>query len=131
MIRKIRYIFHFSQYSFSHHPRKSRHQNKFLLRQQRNKNKPLSCLRLKTISMRCLSCFFIKTVMLLLSWQKIFFSDINWSRFLLQFISVMLFFFLCIDIILRIVLQLLNVVLNLCVIKNYTIAPHVLYTTHI
>ena len=35
----------------------------------------------------------------------------------------MLFFFPCIDI-LRTVLQLLNVVLNICIVINYIVAPH-------
>ena len=47
---------------------------------------------------------FIKTAMLLLSWHKILFANINWSQFL-KFILVMFFFFMCIDM-LRIVLQL-------------------------
>ena len=56
--------------------------------------------------------FFIKTVMLCCCLDIKFFS-----------IIYILFFFLCIDI-LRIVLQVLNIVLNLCIIKNYIIASH-------
>ena len=37
----------------------------------------------------------------------------------------MFFFFLCIDM-LQIVLQLLNVVLNLCIIKNYIVESHLI-----
>ena len=58
-----------------------------------------------------------------------FLSNINWSQFLLQFISVMFFFFLYIDIMLRIVLQLLNVVLNLHVIILRITLLHLMYYT--
>ena len=51
------------------------------------------------------------------------------ESFLLQFISVLFFFFLCIDIIQMIVLQLLSVVLNLCVIKITMLRP-MYYTKH-
>ena len=80
MIQEIRYIFHFSPYSFS---------------------------------------------------NTVFLSNIKWSQFLLQFISVMFFFFLCTDIMLRIVLQLLNVVLNLhVIILRITLLHFMYYTKH-
>ena len=91
----------------------------------------LSCFKVKNYHNVVHILFFIKTVTLLPSWYKIIFSNINCSQFLLQFISVIFFSFPCIDITLRIVLQLLNVVLSPCVIKNYIVASHVLYKTQI
>ena len=61
--------------------------------------------------------------------NTVFLSNIKWSQFLLQFISVMFFFFLCTDIMLRIVLQLLNVVLNLHVIILRITLLHLMYYT--
>ena len=63
--------------------------------------------------------------------NTVFLSNIKWSQFLLQFISVMFFFFLCTDIMLRIVLQLLNVVLNLhVIILRITLLHFMYYTKH-
>ena len=63
--------------------------------------------------------------------NTVFLSNTKWSQFLLQFISVMFFFFLCTDIMLRIVLQLLNVVLNLhVIILRITLLHFMYYTKH-
>ena len=73
--------------------------------------------------MRILS--FIKTVMQLLSDIR-FFSPIQIGvSFCCN--SFHFFFFLCIYMILEIILQLLDFVLNQCVIKNYIVAARVLY----
>ena len=124
MIWEIRYIFHFSRCSFSHRPRKSGYQNKFVSSTEKQK-KTLSCFKVKNDHdvMRILS--FIKTVMQLLSDIR-FFSPIQIGvSFCCN--SFHFFFFLCIYMILEIILQLLDFVLNQCVIKNYIVAARVLY----
>ena len=58
VIQEIRCIFHFSRYSFSHLPRKSWYQSRFLFPKPRNKNNSFWLLRLKTISIRSVSHFY-------------------------------------------------------------------------
>ena len=84
-------------------------------------------LRLKTISIDpylillkqlCCCCLDIRFFLLIL-------IGVSFCNLLQLYFSFMFFFFLCIDM-LRIALQLLNVVLNLCVIKNYIVASYLI-----
>ena len=87
-------------------------------------------LRLKTISMWCVSCFLLKQWCCCCLDIRLFSPTQIGDSFCCNSFQLC-FLFLCIDIILRIVLQMLKVVLNLCVIKNYTVASHIWYKTHI
>ena len=84
-------------------------------------------LRLKTISIDpylillkqlCCCCLDIRFFLLIL-------IGVSFCNLLQLYFNFMFFFFLCIDM-LRIALQLLNVVLNLCVIKNYIVASYLI-----
>ena len=121
----IRCIFHFSQLSFSHLPRKSWYWSFFFLNQGTKTNFFLA-VKIKNNFNMHISFLWKKFCWCCLDMR--FFSLIHMDSVFLEIhFSYLFFFILCIDI-LRIVLQLLDVVLNLFIIKNY-IMFHILQSS--
>ena len=118
MIREIRWIFHFSRYSFSHLPRKSRSKERFLFF---NQTKFFLAVKVKSNLNMILILFLLKQ----LCCCCLVLTEVSSCNSFQLYIRV--FYFLCIDI-LRIVLQTVNLILNLHIIKNYIVASHVQYT---